>query len=296
MEESVALTDVGLPAPILEETASPAIQRLYVDIRSTLRTPLVSPLFLVLANYPDYLQLAWRQLHPNLQTVYVEQRADAIRTRAVERMTSFGDFEIAVDDGPIKGLLRLLHYVNPKLLVVVTALRAATSGQYPRLEELPASLKRQIAPGIPAAVPEIRVADSGALSEEAQRLLEQLAGVAGQSRVTEGYLAIACDPGRPTSGSGVLQSIVERPEYRGVERELRAMAEETILNFPFRVEVNPHILRLCGLSEEEADEVRSTLELFYRVLPRLVCAVALLSANALGRDAALGSPYPASTL
>src|SRR5437764_992668 len=116
---------------VLEEEATGDIKGIFEDIKKTFRVPFVSSVFRELATRPDYLRVAWRQLHTNAQTVYFERSADELRASIVERLSSI----TAAPNCPesAKNSLKVLNYVNPKLLIGVAALRAATSGQRPKL-------------------------------------------------------------------------------------------------------------------------------------------------------------------
>src|SRR5205085_1790875 len=106
---------------VLEEHAEGNVKGIYEEIKKTFRVPLVNLVFRVLAGYPDYLQVAWRQLQPNVQTVFFERRADEVRRYAVEAMSSLGTAPQPVEREQIAPVLHVFHYVNPKLLLAVGA-------------------------------------------------------------------------------------------------------------------------------------------------------------------------------
>jgi hypothetical protein len=122
---------------VLEDNATPEVKRVYDDIKTALRVPLVDLVFRDLARYPDFLTVAWRQLHPNVQSIYFERQADRVRARAVDAVATWSSAPAAPDD-ELRATLEVFHYVNPKLLIAVAALRAAVGGKYPKLVELPA--------------------------------------------------------------------------------------------------------------------------------------------------------------
>lgn len=286
-------TDAHPAAAVLEDNETPVIKRVYGDITSALRVPIVDLVFRVLATYPDYLQLAWRQIQPNVQTVYFERRADTIRAAAVEGVTAIaGSAPPALPDPAIADVLRVFHYVNPKLLIALTAIRAGTNGQYPKLEELPRDDKRQIPTGMPEGMPAITLVDPAIAPDEVRAVFDDIRATLGTDVLNSEYRALAQWPGYLVDSWQALKPVIATPEYRGLVRGLRLMAEESILVLPFRVELTPHTLRLCGLSETDIDAVRATVDRFYRLLPGLIANIAFLSAGALGKEEALRSPYP----
>jgi hypothetical protein len=282
--------DAHSAAEVLEADASPAVKRVYEDIRAALRVPLVNLVFRDLARYPDFLELAWRQLHPNMQTVYAERQADGIRARAVDGVAALGAAP-SLDNAQARATLSVFHYVNPKLLIAVAALRAAVGGQYPKLEELPAGAKRQIPAGLPEGAPEIRMVDPAA-EGPAREVLAEIREATGVQIVNSDYRALAQWPEYLTEAWGALRSLMATDGYRSITRELRLMAERSILGLPFRIEVNPHVMRLCGLDESEIDDIRATLDRYHRALPGLIANVSYLSAGAVGPERARQSPFP----
>ena len=283
-------TDAHPAAAVLEDNSSPLVKRVFDDIKSALRVPLVHLVFHDLARYPDFLELAWRQLHPNVQTVYFEQQADFVRARAVEGAAGLGS-PLPLDDDGARSTLKVFHYVNPKLLLAVAALRAAAGGQYPKLEELPRDAKAQIPTGVPADAATITLVNPDA-EGPAQPILQEIRAVTGIPSVNSDYRALAQWPEYLVRAWTSLQAARAQDAHRSLEREIRLMAEQAVLVLPFRIEINPHVMRLCGLDEEEIDDVRATIERYYRALPGLVVNMAFLSVGAFGRADAARSPFP----
>jgi hypothetical protein len=290
MEEYMVQSDAHPAAEILEDNAGPAVKHVYDDIKTAFRVPIVNLAFRDLARYPDYLELAWRQLHPNVQTVYVEEQADAIRARAVEGVAQLGSAP-PLEDESARTTLAVFHYVNPKVLLGVAALRAAAGGQYPKLEELPADAKRQIPTGVPDGVPPVEMVDPAA-EGPTRALLSEIRDATNMLLVNSDYRALAQWPSYLELAWRAIEAIRQQAAYRSLERELRLMTESAILVLPFRIDVNPHVMRLCGLDELQIDDVRSTLERYYRELPSLIANIAFLTVGALGRDRARESPFP----
>jgi serine/threonine protein phosphatase PrpC len=288
----MAVADVAAPAEIPEESAQGPIKQIYADIKDSLRAPSVDLLFRTLATHPDYLQLAWGELKPNTRIAFFERTADEFRRAAVEAMSGLGQAP-QPEAEEAEAALRMFHYVNPRLLLAVAALRASTSGQYPRLEELPAEDKRQTRSGVPEqAVLPVPVNPSTA-SEQVSAIFEDIRSTLGLTIVNDDYRVLANWPDYLERAWGALKPVTQLPEYDRIRRDLRVMAEEAVLVLPFRMETNPYVMRLCGLSEDDIDAVRGILDQFYELLPGLVLNIAFLTAGAIGREPALsGLGYP----
>ncbi len=281
---------------VLEEFAEGNLKGIYGDIKATFRVPIVNLVFRVLATEPDFLGTAWRQLHTNLQTVYCEEQADLIRSVAVQAVSAMGSAP-GSGGADTDAVLQVFHYVNPKVLLAVGALRAASSGQYPKLAELPAAQKRQIRSGVPSSMPAtITMVDPASAEPAVRAIFQDIQSTLALPAVNSDYRALACWPEYLQVAWQSLKPLVTTPEYRQAQRDLRRMVEEVILALPFRMDINPHTLRHCGLSERQLDWIRSTLDAYYALLPGLVLNIAYLTVGSMGAETAARSPFPAETL
>lgn len=281
-------------AEVPEAGADAKIKGIYDDIKQTFRVPIVNLVFRVLATHPDYLQIAWRNLKPNAQTLYFEERADELRALAASVAAGFGQAPSPAPRDEVAPVLRVFHYVNPKLLLAVGALRSATYGLQPKLMELPSDAKRQFSSGIPEGLTEINMVDPDTPDEHLAAIFADIKSTLGLSLINSDYRALACWPDYLDSAWAALKPIVARPEYRQLQRDLRARTEEAVAAFPFRMDLYPHALRHSGLSEADIDAVQSTLDRFYRLLPGLVANIAFLTIGVDGNAGAARSPFPVS--
>jgi serine/threonine protein phosphatase PrpC len=288
----MATAEVAPPTEVSEESAEGPVKQIYADIKDTLRVPIVNLVFRTLATHPDYLQLAWNQLKPNARIALFERSAGEIRRSAVEAVVGLGQAPRPEAEEAIAAL-KVFHYVNPKLLLAVAALRASTSGQYPKVEELPDEDKRQTRLGAPDQAVLPPPVDPSTASERVSSIFADIRSTLDLAVVNSDYRALANWPDYLERAWNSLKPITQLPEYDRMSRDLKVMAEETALVLPFRMETNPYVLRLCGLSEDDIDEVRGILDQFYRLLPGLILNIAFLTIGAIGREAALASlGYP----
>jgi Halocarboxylic acid dehydrogenase DehI len=281
---------------VSENEAEGKIKQVFEDIKATLRAPTVDLVFRVLATQPDYLQVAWTALKPNAQTVYFEERSNDIRAAAVHGAAGLGKTVTSPGFTQAAGVVRLFHYVDPKLLLAVSALRAATNGSRPRTMELSRDEKRQIAPGLPQDAPTATVVDGAELDVRARRLLEDIKTTMRMPAVGDDFRALAQWPDFMEGVWGALRPLVLMPEYRQVQRRLRSVTEEAILGLPYRMDLAPHALRHSGLSEFQIDAVRRLLDQFYKALLATVPAIAYVAIGTEGRHAAMNSPFPPEVL
>jgi Halocarboxylic acid dehydrogenase DehI len=276
---------------VLEEDATGNIKGIYSDIRSALRSPFVPDVFLALATEPDYFQIAWRQLHTNIQTVYFERCADELRARAVKAAAGLIQTPTA-PPAEATGVVRTFHYVVPKVLLAVTALRVATTGQRPKLVDLPGEDKRQVASGVPEDMATPTLVSLQGAEPPIAAVFDDIRATLGVRSVHSEFRAIATWPEYFENAWRDFKSIQEHAEYRRLRRDLTRMADEVVLAFPFRLDLSPHTLRHCGLTESSLDAVRSTLDRFQLLLPLLTLGTASLAAGAFGAEAASATPFP----
>lgn len=281
-------------AEVPEAEAEGKIKGVYADIKDTLRTPIVDPMFRALAVYPDYLQVAWTGLKPNAQTVFFETRADQLRAFAARSLSS----SVSALPAPeaARPALAVFHYLNPKLLLAVAALRSAANGQQPRLSELSRDEKRQVTPGIPNDAQAPVLAGPASASGTVADVFSQIEGLLPAPIVPGEYRALAQWPDYLDQAWKSVQGLMATPEYARLALQLRRMAEETVVALPYRMDINPHVLRQSGLSEQDLDGVHRILRNFYQLLPGSVIGIALLAAGSLGQDDAQRSPYPFTIL
>ena len=279
---------------VSEAEAQGHIKDTFQDIKATFRTPYVSPVFRALAVYPDYLVIGWRTLKPNAQTVFFERYADEIRSRAAESVSTWESDLWPPREDETKRIIRILHYAVPKQFLATEALRSATNGQQPMLAQLPPAEKRQIAPGIPPDADELGPPDPAQVDERAQPLLDDMARTLGLPFADGDFGILAQWPDYLLSAWQVWRPNIAKPHYRQLELELRRLAGETLSTLPFRMEIYPHALRNAGLSEQQLDGVRATLDSFSRALPGLVAYSAFLRIAADGKESGRESPFPPS--
>ncbi len=277
---------------VLEEQAEGDLKGIFQDIKQTLRAPFVSLVFSALATQPDYLRVAWRQLQTNAQTLYFEAQADEIRRFAVSSMSDIGEMRTPANDAGISQVLSVLHYVNPKILLAVAALRSSFLGQVPRTSVLPPAEKRQVAPGHAAGMPEITLADPNSGDERLRRIFGDISAASPTGLVSSEYRALATWPDYLEGAWSAVKPRMTTLEYRRATRQLRWMADEAVLGFPFRMDATPHTLRLAGLSEQQLDTVRTVLDDFYRESAESVANVTVFTTGIEGKHGALENRYP----
>ncbi|HZU11621.1 MAG TPA: hypothetical protein VFB58_02185 [Chloroflexota bacterium] len=274
-------------AEVPESEAEGKVKEIYGDIKDTLRLPFVPPVFRHVAATPDYLIVARRALKPNAQTLYFEREADRIRSEAARIMTQLG--RPPAPDETARPALRVLHYAAPKVFLSSAALRLATAGELPRMQVLPLTQKQQIKPGVPPEAASVQLPAEDA----APHLLSVVMDHHGRLPPSEEI--VPASPSYLTAAWGAVEDATLRAEYAQLLRTLHRLADVAVTALPYRMDIAPHVLRLCGLSESQIDEIRATLHQDTHEAAQMVANVAYL-AGAMEGAAAAESPFPAEVL
>ena len=121
---------LGKPKRVTEWEADGEIEQIYHQIKQSLRVSGVNLNFRTWAGYPKYFSDLWAQVRPMVETRAFEEAADDLRAQAVGVAQNLTPLNSATRANPgesqsyqIKAALDLYHYVNPKLLLLTSAVR-----------------------------------------------------------------------------------------------------------------------------------------------------------------------------
>jgi len=128
---------LGKPKQVTEREAEGEVERVYHEIKQSLRVTGVNLNFRAWAGYEKFFPVMWDAMRPTVETRAFEEAADQVRAEAARAAETLGRLDAAsqVQLGEsqayqIKAALDLYHYVNPKLLVFTSAVKLALNGEY----------------------------------------------------------------------------------------------------------------------------------------------------------------------
>ncbi|MCW8193637.1 hypothetical protein F6455_02405 [Proteobacteria bacterium 005FR1] len=281
MERVASLPD------IMPQDASERVKPIYQDIQRTLRVPVVNLIFRTLANYPDYLEAAWKQVHTVAQRRDFERAADRLRGEAlldigantlelpphnVEQLRSFND---------------TIHYVLPKLLLVVALLDTAGGGINERnhpSRDIREGTDQLIPLGIAEGTGKVQMVSPGNTEEHVASLLESIRRAHGHSVTSSYYRGLANWPDYLRDLWQQLVDLVGSPEYEDRRDFLVRRAQEEVGAFPL-----PD-LSATTIPPEISDVLSAFLCKF---IPEMMLDVAVAKALADGPEAARHSRFSA---
>lgn len=285
---------------IMPDDASDRISPIYEDIQRTLRVPFVNFIFRVLANYPDYLEAAWRRLGPTLRTRAFEQAVDELRTQALlEPVPDAAGvaWESLGDMGRIRPFTDTIHYVLPKLLLVATVFDAhmpwaRAEGRAPLHE---GGAEPEIPLGVAEETAKIPMVDPKEAQGRLKELFEDIRRRHDHPGVASYYRSLGHWPAFLEAAWERVRPVVDSDAYRGRRRILANGAEESARGLRFIGVAGAGTPDVGGVTREDEEEIHAVLAVFrFKLIPDLLMDVALIKAMLDGRDAARRSRFSAA--
>lgn len=283
--------------PIAEYEASDAIDEIYHDIRQTLRVTGINLLFRVLAAFPNALPTIWQALSPLVSTQAFEQASDGLRAKAVKGAASLGELGIrdAVQLGPsqsyqVDQALKLYHYINPKLLLLVSTLRLAVEDESSPADRSGSNRPMETVPrGEPQGMYPMEMVEAQPNDERVVAIFKAITEHYSLSSINSDYQTLALWPDYLAAAWERLKERSGRPVYDEVVRDLQAEARAQARNLPLPVNLTrPNFDARIA----DATTVREKLADFERLLPPLILNVALLALDWQPADRLAQSPFP----
>jgi hypothetical protein len=275
---------------IMPQQADERIAPIYKDIQQSLRVPIVNLIFRTLANYPEYLEAAWRQVRPLACSRAFEQAADELRAQALPVPSPEpSDLSISAPDD-MEGLHSFndtIHYVLPKLLLIVTAL-AKTPVEH-EAEEPATSLAIDLSTlpsGIAEGSGKVEMVDPNQADQRVRAVFESIKARHSHSLVSSYYRGLANWPDFLEAAWGTIEPRIGSDEYETRKHGLIEGARLHVRNWPpIAVRIEPTALA----------EIGAILAAFRtRFIPEMLLDVALIKSLLDGSQAARASRFSAA--
>ncbi len=281
---------------VAEHKARGEIERVYHEIRQTLRVSGVNLNFRTWARYEKFFPAMWDAVRPNLETRAFEYAADEVRARAVRAAEKLGRLgvpgHVQLGDSQlyqIQAALDLYHYVNPKLLVLTSALKLALDGE-PIGGSGPGGRVELIELGEPLRMyPMEMVSDES--DEEVRAIFEDIKQTLSLPSVNSDYRTLALWPDYLEAAWRELKPYVAREDYRRFSDELREQARALARSLPYPIPLSRQRVAELG---EDADRIIETIDRFEQLLPSLIINIALFELDWRDAEALSRSPFPAA--
>lgn len=284
------------PKPIPEHEAEGEIEQIYHEIRQVLRVTGVNLNFRTWAGFDKFFPIMWRAMRPNLETRAFEHASDRVRAQAAEAAVSIGKVNAAEQAllGPsqsyqVRAALLLYHYINPKLLVLISAVRLALDEEQSAEADIN-SAPELIQRGIPPQMYPMEMIEENPGNKRVKQVFDDIKKTLSLSSLNSDYRTLGLWPSYLASSWERLKPVTQTEFYHEASGRLRDTAGQLSRHLPYPI-------LLCRKQIEEAGEnveaVVKTTEQFEKLLPPLILNMALLAQDWISREQLTASPFPA---
>jgi hypothetical protein len=297
MDSMITLTKRA--RPLSEVEAAGETERLFHEIRQTLRVTGVPLPLRRLAADERFFPALWAAMRPNAETRAFEEAADRLREEAVhaaagmDRLSVLGRAQLGESQAfQAENALMLFHYLDVKLLLFASSAAAALEDAPPA--PLPGRGRGSadlIERGAPARMPPLELVDEPAEDESVRRAFRDIKRTLGLSEVHEDYRALALWPRYLAAGWLRLKPVVKTAGYRATCERLLALSRELSRTLPHAVPLSRETLARDG---QDGSSVLAEVQRLEQELPGLVMNLALLALDWRAPELARRSPFPAS--
>lgn len=273
---------------VMPDEAGEDLAEVYEDIRARLRVPFVNFLFRTLANYPNYLQLAWGRISPHLLSEDFERAADDLRIRALIEPVPEGpnvDWMEPEDLRSVRDFTDTILYALPKLLLTATAFDEGLGGA----SGFTPSVRQSVEPGVAEGTFVLPMVSSEEADSELASLFGRIRECHGHPDVASYYRGLGNWPGLLQGLWTGLEPLVGTEPYKERKQALLEQSREVSAGMPLT-----HVDKVTALGLDEGDirDLRSILAVFrFRIIPDTFLDVSIIKAMLDGRKAALSSRF-----
>jgi len=280
--------------PIAEHEASGEIERVYHEIKQTLRVTGVNLNFRSWAGFDQFLPLIWDTLRPSVETREFELAADQIRGEAAHVAESLGPLNVPSQEVlgesqlyQLRRALDLYHYVNPKLLVFTSAVACLLRGE--EIGHVPSNPPVRVPRGAPLKMLAMEMETDDPDDDQLQSLYSDIKETLSIPSVNSDYRTLALWPDYLTIAWQRLKPVVQLPEYRQATEQLRETSRRLARGLPYRLTLDLRAVEdACASSEAVIEKTES----FEQLLPGLIVNIALLQLDWQQGADLYKSPYP----
>lgn len=273
------------PIKILQEkNLDKPIHRIFDEIRETFHTYVVPDPFLTMAQVPTFLELAWIQLKPNIESRYFQEVVNEIQTRAMDgvgREYTLSDHATwlrargytpnQIDQ--IKEILYLDFWIDTQMLLAVTALEQTLEGRHAG-GDLSSPRDKVSVKQVSSILPH-QILEEEAL-EEIHLLYEEIKEKMSITYIPMEFRALAVWPDYAEKAWQDLQVILRSESYRIIRGKLDVFVATSVRRLPYAIHASRADLAVIGLNQEQMDLMMVTIREFQRILPGIILCCASL--------------------
>lgn len=279
-----------------EHEATGEIERVYHEIRQVLRVTGVNLNLRTWATFGRFLPSVWDALRPNLETRAFEDASDRVRAEAVAAAEKLPRLDALV--GPslgesqryqIQAALDLYHTINPKLLVLTSAVRLALDGE--KIGGGSDAPAERIERGEPPGMFPMEMVAEEPDDDRLRELFEDIQSTLNLPSINSDYRTLGLWPDYLGAAWAKLKPLVGQPASVQAADALRETARALARELPLPFEFSRDRVSELG---EDADAVSEKTRAFEQLLPTLILNIALLQLDWKIPETLRESPFPAA--
>lgn len=261
--------EYGVPEVYLEE-AKGNLNEIYHDIQMVLKVPIVNFIFRTLALYETFLGTAWSQVRPNMLTVEMEKATADLRYPDISVKVPRVNWESMYDLKTIEQIKRIVftfNYVNPKLLLIVSAWAESLGNRQIHGKQ---GYSRLINPGVIPGLQDIQLVKVNHTTPGIRKLLLDIVKEHHGYDAASDYRALAIYPHFLAKSWHTLKPYVGSLEYNLLGADLkRKSIEFAHERMAFPVTINPDLLDQF-YNPMEVSGIMGIVSMFQNLLPNLI--------------------------
>ncbi|TWT51559.1 halocarboxylic acid dehydrogenase DehI family protein [Allorhodopirellula solitaria] len=281
--------------PIAEHEATGEIERVYYEIKQSLRVTGVNLNFRTWAAYGEFLPLVWDVMRPNVETWAFESAADRLRSDAVRSVAELGPpavrSHVSLGESQsfqIRAALDLYHYVNPKLLVFSSAVLLLLQGE--EVGRATTQEADRLPRGVPPTMYSMEMESEQPDDEHLMELYRDIKNSLSLRSINSDYRTLALWPDYLSAAWQALKPLVQTPMHQDAANQLRETALTLARGLPYPVSLDLQAVKDAGAEIEEVVEIT---ESFVQLLPGLILNMARLQLDWREVAELEESPFPA---
>lgn len=288
----------GKLQPVAEHEAAGEIERVYHEIKKVLRVTGVNLNFRTWAGYQSFLPAMWNAMRRNAETRHFEDAADRVRAEAAHAAEALGRLSAidAVQLGEsqtyqLRAALDLYHYINPKLLVLTSAVKLALDNGTVERSKTAHTETDSVDLGSPDKMYSMEMEDENPSDGRIANIFKDIKETLSLSSVNSDYRTLALWPDYLEAAWQRLKPVVRSIAYQNAVSQVRETAVASALSLPYPVSLSRQTIEESG---DDFDAVVKTTAQFEELLPGLILNIALCEHDWRTGDDLARSPFPAT--
>jgi hypothetical protein len=270
----------------------------YRDLKHSLRVPIVASLFQAYAAWPRFLDAVWRRLRPSLLAASFLERSQSISDAAAGAVSEWpvADHSSALsirhslrEVARMRDLVELYHHLNPKLLIIASAVDGAlTDGVIGGLGNTgPRKPGASYDIGYDHRTVSIAFANEREAPLRVRSIFEDMRSVSDPFMIDAEHRAIATSPDWLEIWWRDCKPTYADPRRAALKEKLRTSGRTAARELPYRLALSADLLMDLGVQEAEREQIAQTNRVFCESLPGLIIDTAIARKG-------LGSPQTAN--